>query len=300
MRGRLTGPTGRVAEVELLVDTGATLLVVPRELADQLELAPVRSQRVVTGGGQREVWPVAEVRLSLDGQEVTTPCFIGPAGPPLLGAVALESLFLAVDPVGKRLVPVEGFVGMLASAHVARRSFTVDEFHRMAAAGIFAEDDRVELLDGEIVEMTPIGSRHAACVKRLVDILIPLQTARRAILSIQDPIRLGEHSEPQPDLALLNPRADFYAAAHPGPDDVLLVVEVAETSAAPDREIKVPLYARHGVPETWLVDLDAGQVEVFRQPSPEGYREMQTLQRGDTFAPQAFPDRRLAAADILG
>ncbi len=111
VKGRLTGLTGRGEEVEFLVDTGATLLVVPRDLAERLELTPIRSQRVVIAGGQRDVWPIAEVRLALDGQQTTTPCFIAPGGPPLLGAVALESLFLAVDPVGKRLIPVEGFVG---------------------------------------------------------------------------------------------------------------------------------------------------------------------------------------------
>lgn len=110
-KGRLTGATGRVEEVELLVDTGATLTVVPRSLAEKLELKAVRSQRVVIAGGQRDVWPVAEVRLALNGDEITTQCFIAPDAPLLLGAVALESLFLAVDPVGKRLIPVEGFVG---------------------------------------------------------------------------------------------------------------------------------------------------------------------------------------------
>lgn len=109
--GRLSGPAGAAENVELLVDTGATLVVVPRTLANRLGLVPVRTQPVVIAGGRREVWPVAEVRLALDGVEVTTPCFIAPDGPPLLGAVALESLFLAVDPVGKKLVPVEGFVG---------------------------------------------------------------------------------------------------------------------------------------------------------------------------------------------
>jgi predicted aspartyl protease len=109
--GRLIGPTGRTEQVELLVDTGATLLTVPRSLAEQLGLIAGRAQPVVLAGGQRDVWPVAEVRLALDGQEVTTPCFIAPGGPPLLGAVALESLFVAVDPVAKRLLPVEGFVG---------------------------------------------------------------------------------------------------------------------------------------------------------------------------------------------
>jgi predicted aspartyl protease len=111
VRGRLTGPAGHSEDAELLVDTGATLLVVPRPMADRLHLVVRRSQPVLIAGGQRSAWPVAEVRLALDGPEVTTPCFIAPDGPALLGAVALESLFLAVDPVARRLIPVEGFVG---------------------------------------------------------------------------------------------------------------------------------------------------------------------------------------------
>ena len=109
--GRVEGPTGRAEDVELLVDTGATLLVVPRELAARLELVTRRSQPVVMAGGQRAVWPVAEATLRLEGMDVTTPCFIAPEGPALLGAVALESLFLGVDPVAKRLIPVEGLAG---------------------------------------------------------------------------------------------------------------------------------------------------------------------------------------------
>lgn len=108
---RLTGPTGRTATLDLLVDTGATFLVVPRSLAEELELTPSRTKPVQTAGGRKDVWPVAEVRLAIDGQEVTTPCFIAPGGPALLGAVALESLLLAADPVAKRLIAVEGFVG---------------------------------------------------------------------------------------------------------------------------------------------------------------------------------------------
>ncbi|HXV80351.1 MAG TPA: retroviral-like aspartic protease family protein [Candidatus Binatia bacterium] len=111
VKSRLTGPTGRVEEVDLLVETGATLSVVPRLLAERLELKTTRSQSVVVAGGQRDLWPIAEARLALDGDEITTPCFIAPEGPALLGAVTLESLFLAVDPVGKCLVPVDGFVG---------------------------------------------------------------------------------------------------------------------------------------------------------------------------------------------
>jgi clan AA aspartic protease len=111
VKGQLTGPTGLVEGIEFLVDTGATLSVVPRSIADRLQLKPTRSQHVVIAGGRREVWPIAEARLSLNGDEITTPCFIAPDGPALLGAVALESLFLAVDPVGKRLIPVDGIVG---------------------------------------------------------------------------------------------------------------------------------------------------------------------------------------------
>ena len=109
--GQLTGPDGRTLTVDLLVDTGATLLVVPRSVAEELALTTVRQQPVQTAGGRRELWPVAEVRLTVDDRAVTTPCFIAPGGVPLLGAVALESLFFAADPVARRLVPVEGFVG---------------------------------------------------------------------------------------------------------------------------------------------------------------------------------------------
>jgi clan AA aspartic protease len=111
VKAQLTGPTGRVEAVQMLVDTGATLSVIPRSLAEKLELKTTRSQRVVIAGGERDIWPVAEARLSLDGAEITTPCFIAPDGPTLLGAVALESLFLAVDPVAKKLIPVDAFVG---------------------------------------------------------------------------------------------------------------------------------------------------------------------------------------------
>ncbi len=109
--GRLSGPTGRSESLELLVDTGATFVVVPRALAERLELRPTRVCPIQTAGGRDETWPLAEARLALDGVEVTTPCLIAPDGPPLLGAVALESLLLGVDPVAKRLVPVKGFVG---------------------------------------------------------------------------------------------------------------------------------------------------------------------------------------------
>ena len=136
----------------------------------------------------------------------------------------------------------------------SRRLFTVHEYYRMAEAGIFGEDDRVELLSGEIVEMTPIGSRHAAAVSRLIHVF----TARlsgTAILRVQDPLRLDNYSEPQPDLAIVRLRQDFYRDAHPDAADVLLLIEVADTSGDIDRTVKIPLYARSGVAEVWVVDL---------------------------------------------
>ena len=110
---------------------------------------------------------------------------------------------------------------------------------------------------------------------------------------------LGEHSEPQPDLALLRPRQDFYASGHPGPEDVVMVVEVSEASAGPDREVKVPRYGKAGIREAWLVDLQGEVVEVYRQPSSEGYREVRRFHRGDAISPQAFPDVVLAIDEIL-
>jgi Uma2 family endonuclease len=179
-----------------------------------------------------------------------------------------------------------------------RRLFTVDEYHRMAQAGILSEDDRIELIEGEIVWMSPIGSRHARCV-RLLNRILSKGVGDRAIVDVQNPIRLGERSEPQPDVALLKPRPDFYAGLHPGPDDVLLLVEVMEHSAAYDREVKVPLYARFGIPEVWLVDLEEEVVEVYQAPSPQGYQRAARFGRGDRLAPQAFPDLVLMVDEIL-
>jgi Uma2 family endonuclease len=182
---------------------------------------------------------------------------------------------------------------------VLRRRFTTNEYHRMGESGILSEDDRVELIAGEIVEMTPIGSRHQACVDRLNELLMR-QTAQRAVIRVQGPVRLDEHSEPQPDLVLLHRRPDFYATSHPDPQDVLLLIEVADTSADYDREIKLPLYSRHGILEVWLVDLAREHVEVFRKPSTSGYQDFQVMQRGHHLVPQSLPDLEVAVEDILG
>ncbi len=184
------------------------------------------------------------------------------------------------------------------AVQLTRRCFTVAEYDRMVQAGILQEDDRVELIEGEIVEMAPIGSRHAASVARLTALFYSVR--EEAIVWVQNPIRLGERSEPQPDLALLHPRPDFYAQNHPGPEHILLVVEVADTSAEIDREVKLPLYAQAGIPEAWLVDLMGEGVEVYRNPSPRGYQVVQRLGRGQHLSPQALPDLELAVDDILG
>jgi Uma2 family endonuclease len=181
---------------------------------------------------------------------------------------------------------------------LVRHRFSVDDYYRIAEAGILNEDSRVELIEGEIVEMTAVGARHAACVMRL-NHLLAARAAGRAIVNVQNPVRLSAFSEPQPDLALLRPRDDFYARAHPGPQDVLLVIEVAETSSATDRGVKAPLYAGAGIAEMWLVDLNQGVVEAFRDPSPGGYRRVLPYHRGEVLSPEALADVKLEIHEIL-
>lgn len=175
--------------------------------------------------------------------------------------------------------------------------FTVGEYYRMAEAGIFNEDDRVELLEGQIVDMAAIGSRHAGCVNRL-NMFFARRLAGRAIVAVQNPVRLSEHSEPKPDFALLRPRPDAYAGGHPGPEDVVLLVEVADTTAAWDRGHKLPLYAAAGVPEVWLIDLTAAVVEVCRRPEGAAYREVRVALPADHIAPEAFPEVSLSVRDL--
>jgi len=177
--------------------------------------------------------------------------------------------------------------------------FTIDDLERMVRAGILREDARVELIEGELLDMNPIGWAHQACVNRLTEALVR-SLSGRAIVQPQGPVRLSERSLPQPDLALLRPRPDFYAHGGPGPADVLLLVEVSDTTLAYDRDVKVPLYAQAGISEVWLVDLAGEQVFVFRQPRREGYQEVRTLRPDDTLSPLAFPDIALPVAALLG
>jgi Uma2 family endonuclease len=179
-----------------------------------------------------------------------------------------------------------------------RRRFTVEEYHWMARAGILGEDDRVELIEGEIVEVTPIGHRHAVCVNHLNRAFSHLFDDV-AVVSVQNPVHVSDYSEPEPDVALLRPPGDSYLSGHPRPKDILLIVEVAETSADPDRRAKVPLYARSGIQEVWLVDLEQHSITAYRDPTPDGYRSARVFRRGESISPAAFPDRALGTADLL-
>ena len=185
---------------------------------------------------------------------------------------------------------------MNANARILPSShrFTVEEYHRLGEAGIFSEDDRVELIEGEIIDMAPIGTKHAECVSRLTRLFVRGVEAR---VRVQDPILLGSGNEPQPDIAIVRNRS--YATAHPGPEDVLLLIEVADTSLAYDRSTKIPLYARHGIPEVWLVDLAGRAVEVFRQPSAEGYLNMSRHGPGDQIRPALLEEIEIDPADAL-
>lgn len=177
--------------------------------------------------------------------------------------------------------------------------FTVEDYERMGRAGVFHEDDRVELIEGQIVEMTPIGPPHAGTVNAL-NRIFSRAVGDDGIVSVQNPTILSDITEPQPDLLVLRPRDDLYRTTHPRPDDVLLLVEVADSSIAYDRSVKAPLYARAGIAEYWLVDLRSRVLEVHREPTPEGYVQVLEMAPGTSVAPVAFPDVGIDVGEILG
>ena len=186
--------------------------------------------------------------------------------------------------------------------HLLRGPFTVDAYQRLAELGVLRETDRVELIAGQVVEMSPIGDRHASCVRRLIQ-LFSRSLREAAIVDVQNPVVLGEHDAPQPDLALLKPRADGYPK-HPRATDILLVIEVADTTLAYDRDVKMPLYARAGVPEAWLVDLAAERIDVYRDPGAGAgagaYASARAASRGDVLTLLQLPTVTVAVDEILG
>ena len=182
---------------------------------------------------------------------------------------------------------------------LTRHKLDVDEYYRMAEAGILGEDDRVELIDGEIIDMAPIGESHAATVGRLTQTLV-LAFGKGGNVWPQNPVRIDRLNEPKPDIAMLRPRADFYETTKPQPADVLLLIEVADSSLAYDRTVKLPLYARSGIGEVWIVDLKRRVVDAYRQPGSEGYANTIAYRPGDAITLALAPEITLEVTEIFG
>jgi Uma2 family endonuclease len=194
---------------------------------------------------------------------------------------------------------IDGEGGMAVESITARRRFTREEYHRMGDVGILKPTDRVELIRGEIVEMSPAGRRHRAFVDNLTDLLTPRLTGR-ALVSVQNPVVLSDDTEPQPDVQILRRRPVPYKEREAFSEDTLLLIEVAETSLRYDRSIKLRLYAEAGIPEYWIVDCAVEAVEIYRSPHAEGYRDvLRVTEAGAAVSPQAFPDVTLTLAQIF-
>lgn len=185
-----------------------------------------------------------------------------------------------------------------AETYPRHHRFTVAEYHQMIAAGVFGEDDRVELIDGEIVNMPPMNSLHAGYVGRLIN-LFAARFGGRAFLTSQTPVNLLIDSEPQPDIALLKPRSDSYTQAHPTPDDVLLLVEVSDTTIEFDLKTKQAVYSKAGIRELWVLNLPEWRLEVFRDPGEHGCRGHRLLWADDSIAPLALPELTIKVSEIL-
>ena len=183
---------------------------------------------------------------------------------------------------------------------VMRHKLNVDEYYRMADAGILGEDDRVELIDGELIDMGPIGTDHAVTVNGLNKALV-MACGDRAIVSVQNPLRLNPLNEPQPDFSVLRPRAgDFRTGERPTPAEILLVVEVSDSSLRFDRKVKLPLYASFGIQELWIVDLVQRQLDVYRRPQQDGYAETASFGPGDTAALWLGSEIKVPLARVFG
>ena len=179
-----------------------------------------------------------------------------------------------------------------------RRRFSVDEYYKLVEVGILAPDERVELLAGEIIKMAAIGNRHAFCVRWLSKAMM-FALGDTAILDTQNPVRLSDRNEPEPDLTVLRWRDDGYQSALPGPEDVLLVIEVSETTAGFDRRHKLPMYAIYGIPEAWLWDLNTRHVEVYDEPMAGGYARMQVIGLEGILTPSALPHVAISVSEIM-
>ena len=180
---------------------------------------------------------------------------------------------------------------------VTRWRFTVRDYHRMGEAGILHEDDRVKLIEGEIVEMAAIGTRHFSCVNRLTRMLV-MGVGDAAVVSVQNPVRLNEHTEPQPDITVIRPRD--YTESLPLPEDVLLLIEVSDTTLVYDRKVKLPLYARAGIGEVWILNFPAETIERYTDPSADRYRHVEHKRRNQTLQPALLPGLTPTVDEVLG
>jgi len=188
--------------------------------------------------------------------------------------------------------------GDAMETEVTKKLFTVQDYYRMAQAGILRPEDRVELIDGEIIEMSPMGYRHALCVGRITTLFIRA-FGDRVTLQPQNPLRLSKWTEPQPDIVLFKPRADFYEKKRPTPADVLLTVEVSDTSLSKDQKIKLPKYAEAGISEYWIGDLRHNILYVYRSPKGKSYDTILTFHPGDSVSVFAFPDINFRVDELL-
>jgi Uma2 family endonuclease len=180
-----------------------------------------------------------------------------------------------------------------------KKLFNVDEYYRMADAGIIGPEDRVELIDGEVIQMSPIGTKHAGCVNIAVEIFLAAFKGK-AVASVQNPLRLGNYTEPEPDVVLLKPRKDRYRGKRAEGPDALLVVEVSDTTLRYDRDVKVPRYAAAGIPEVWIENLEGDELLVYRNPAGNTYSNSFTFRRGDSIFILAFPETVFSVDEILG
>ena len=185
------------------------------------------------------------------------------------------------------------------AVQITRWQFTADDYERMVETGILGKDDRVELIDGEVIVMSPIGPPHAGIVNRL-NAVLNRQLGDTAIVSVRNPIRLNDYSEPQPDLAVLRPNNDYYAHAHPTPADILLLVEVADSSFEYDSEEKMPRYAQDAIPEVWLIDVEHQTVTQYALPSITGYHRQVQLAHGQILVSQTIAGLEIATDVIFG
>ena len=184
-------------------------------------------------------------------------------------------------------------------SEITKKLFTVDEYYRMAEAGILDPDARLELIEGEILEMSPVGTRHVSCVNRL-NRLFNRRLGDTALVSVQNPVRLSNYTEPQPDIVLLRPREDCYKEKRISWEDACLVIEVSDTTIRRDRDLKLPLYSKAGVSELWIIDLQQDTLFVYREPGPKTYRSALTLGRRDSLTLLAFPDVTFQVEELIG